>query len=90
MDEILEAQIVGNKNYVLDYTRGETNNMKMPKTSSISIAMKNIKVKVIKQGNMHKKFGFAKHVQSTSAVSTSKLALQLSFMKDTYAEKVKG
>lgn len=48
MDEILEAQIVGNKNYVLDYTRGETNNMKTPETSLISIAMKNIKVKVIK------------------------------------------
>lgn len=52
--------------------------------------MKDIKAKEIKQGKKHQKIYFAKHVPTLiSVVSTSKPALQSSFMKVTYTDKVK-
>lgn len=50
LNNILGAQIIGKKNYGLDYARRVTNYINTPRILSISAAINDVMIKIIKHG----------------------------------------
>lgn len=73
----MRAQIIGRKNYRLDYASRGTSHIDTPGSSSVFITTKDIKAKISKQNKKHRGLGFEKCVIILMlVVSTSKATPQ--------------